>query len=71
MILFNSENGSVDYIRQCVFFRRGMRQYSYFSEYLVSNNSTHYPLSDAEAAILKPPDSKSQLTGKDPDAGED
>ena len=45
-----------------------MRQNSYFSEeYLVSNNSTHYPLSDAEAeaAVLRPPDSKSQLTGKD------
>ena len=51
-----------------------MRQNSYFSEeYLVSNNSTHYPLSDAEAeaAVLRPPDAKSQLTGKAPDAGED
>ena len=40
---------------------------------LVSNNSTHYPLSDAEAeaAVLRPPDAKSQLTGKAPDAGED
>ena len=26
---------------------------------------------DAEAAILWPPDEKSQLTGKDPDAGKD
>ena len=25
----------------------------------------------AEASILKPPDAKSQLTGKDPDAGKD
>ena len=27
--------------------------------------------SDAEAPILCPPDAKSQLTGKDPDAGKD
>ena len=26
---------------------------------------------DAEAPILWPPDAKSQLTGKDPDAGKD
>ena len=26
---------------------------------------------EAEASILKPPDAKSQLTGKDPDAGKD
>ena len=30
-----------------------------------------YPLTHAEAAILQPPDWKSQLTGKDPDAGKD
>ena len=28
-------------------------------------------MTDAEAPILWPPDGKSQLTGKDPDAGED
>ena len=26
---------------------------------------------DAEAPVLGPPDAKSQLTGKDPDAGKD
>jgi len=30
-----------------------------------------YPLTHAEAAILRPPDWKSRLTGKDPDAGKD
>jgi len=41
------------------------------NESILKEINPEYPLTHAEAAILRPPDWKSRLTGKDPDAGKD